>query len=132
MLRHDKFRMANLWVPEYGIAERAEDFPRLRVYSPYRRVEDRTDHPATLIYTADSDSRVAPMHARKMVARLQAASRSARDTSSRRAMDAASLCTRMSTNRRTSGASSWPSSRCGNQPPGRVICHPIAGLTSPE
>lgn len=73
MLRYDRFRMAKLWVSEYGTAERAEDFEWLHAYSPYHRVEDGTAYPATLIYTADSDSRVDPMHARKMVARLQAA-----------------------------------------------------------
>ncbi len=73
MLRYDKFRMAKLWVSEYGSAENAEDFAWLHAYSPYHRVEDGTAYPATLIYTADSDSRVDPMHARKMVARLQAA-----------------------------------------------------------
>ena len=76
MLRYDRFRMAKLWVSEYGTAERAEDFQWLRAYSPYHRVEDGTAYPATLIYTADSDSRVDPMHARKMVARLQAANTS--------------------------------------------------------
>lgn len=76
MLRYDKFRMAKLWVSEYGTAERAEDFQWLYNYSPYHRVEDGVAYPATLIYTADSDSRVDPMHARKMVARLQAATSS--------------------------------------------------------
>ncbi len=76
MLRYDRFRMAKLWVSEYGTAERAEDFQWLRAYSPYHRVEDGMVYPATLIYTADSDSRVDPMHARKMVARLQAANTS--------------------------------------------------------
>lgn len=74
MLRYDKFRMAKLWVSEYGSAENAADFEWLRAYSPYHRVQDGTPYPATLIYTADSDSRVDPMHARKMVAKLQAAS----------------------------------------------------------
>lgn len=73
MLRYDHFRMAKLWVSEYGSAENAEDFQWLHAYSPYHRVEDGTAYPATLIYTADSDSRVDPMHARKMVARLQSA-----------------------------------------------------------
>ena len=73
MLRYDKFRMAKLWVSEYGSAENAEDFHWLHTYSPYHRVADGQPYPATLIYTADSDSRVDPMHARKMVARLQAA-----------------------------------------------------------
>ncbi len=74
MLRYDKFRMAKLWVSEYGSAENAEDFQWLHAYSPYHRIEEGRAYPATLIYTADSDSRVDPMHARKMVARLQAAS----------------------------------------------------------
>ena len=73
MLRYDRFRMAKLWVSEYGTAENAEDFQWLRAYSPYHRVEDGAAYPATLIYTADSDSRVDPMHARKMTARMQAA-----------------------------------------------------------
>ena len=76
MLRYDKFRMAKLWVSEYGTAENPEHFQWLRAYSPYHRVEDGTGYPATLVYTADSDSRVDPMHARKMVARLQAATSS--------------------------------------------------------
>ncbi len=73
MLRYDRFRMAKLWVSEYGSAENAEDFEWLRTYSPYHRVQDGTSYPATLIYTASADSRVDPMHARKMIARLQAA-----------------------------------------------------------
>ncbi len=73
MLRYDRFRMAKLWVSEYGSAENPEDFEWLRAYSPYHQVKDGADYPATLIYTADSDSRVDPMHARKMVARLQMA-----------------------------------------------------------
>ena len=73
MLRYDRFRMAKLWVSEYGSAENPEDFEWLRAYSPYHQVKEGTDYPATLIYTADSDSRVDPMHARKMVARMQAA-----------------------------------------------------------
>ncbi len=73
MLRYDKFRMAKLWVSEYGSAENPEDFAWLHAYSPYHRIEAGTAYPATLIYTADSDSRVDPMHARKMIARLQTA-----------------------------------------------------------
>ena len=75
MLRYDKFRMAKLWVSEYGSAEDPDAFRWLHAYSPYQRIEEGAEYPATLIYTADSDSRVDPMHARKMVARLQAATR---------------------------------------------------------
>ena len=77
MLRYDKFRMAKLWVSEYGTADNPEDFHWLYAYSPYHRVETGTPYPATLIYTADSDSRVDPLHARKMTARLQAATSNA-------------------------------------------------------
>ena len=41
-------------------------------YSPYHRVKDGVRYPAVLFTTAESDSRVDPMHARKMAARLQA------------------------------------------------------------
>jgi prolyl oligopeptidase len=39
-------------------------------------VKDGTAYPAVLLSTAASDSRVAPLHARKMAARLQAATSS--------------------------------------------------------
>jgi prolyl oligopeptidase len=73
MLRYQKFRIAQLWIPEYGSADDAEAFKWLYRYSPYHRVKDGVDYPAVLIFTAESDSRVDAMHARKMAARLQAA-----------------------------------------------------------
>ncbi len=78
MVRYQNFQIAKLWVPEYGSAESAEQFRWLYAYSPYHRVKDGTSYPAVLFATADSDSRVDPMHARKMAARLQAASVSGR------------------------------------------------------
>lgn len=75
MVRYHKFLIARLWIPEYGSADDPEQFRWLYAYSPYHRVKDGTSYPATLIATAESDSRVDPLHARKMVARLQAASR---------------------------------------------------------
>lgn len=74
MIRYDKFRLAELWIPEYGSAADAQQFRWLFAYSPYHRVKDGVDYPAVLITTADTDTRVDPLHARKMVARLQAAS----------------------------------------------------------
>src|SRR5207245_6752733 len=44
--------------------------------SPYHHVTPGTAYPGVLITTAESDSRVDPMHARKMAARLQAATSS--------------------------------------------------------
>ena len=53
-------------------------FAWLRAYSPYHHVRPGTHYPAVLLATAESDTRVDPMHARKMAARLQAATTSAR------------------------------------------------------
>jgi prolyl oligopeptidase len=73
MIRYHKFRIAQLWIPEYGSSEDAQAFKWLYAYSPYHRVKDGVDYPAVLIFTAESDTRVDAMHARKMAARLQAA-----------------------------------------------------------
>jgi prolyl oligopeptidase len=78
MLRYHKFLIARLWVPEYGSSDEAEAFEYLKRYSPYHNVKDGTAYPAVLVATAASDSRVAPLHARKLAARLQAASTSGR------------------------------------------------------
>jgi prolyl oligopeptidase len=73
MLRYQKFRIAQLWIPEYGSADDPQAFQWLYQYSPYHRVKEGVDYPAVLIFTAESDTRVDAMHARKMAARLQAA-----------------------------------------------------------
>ncbi|MDI3341232.1 MAG: prolyl oligopeptidase family serine peptidase [Sphaerobacter sp.] len=78
MLRYHHFLIARLWIPEYGSADDPEQFPALAAYSPYHRVVDGTAYPAVLLTTAESDTRVAPLHARKMAARLQAATSSGR------------------------------------------------------
>jgi prolyl oligopeptidase len=78
MVRYHRFRIGRLWIPEYGSAEDPEAFRWLLAYSPYHRVQDGTAYPAVLLTTGEADSRVDPMHARKMTARLQAASSSER------------------------------------------------------
>ena len=72
MVRYHKFRIAQLWIPEYGSSEDPEQFKWLYAYSPYHHVKDGVRYPAVLLHTAESDTRVDPMHARKMTARLQA------------------------------------------------------------
>jgi prolyl oligopeptidase len=76
MLRYHRFRIARLWIPEYGSADDPEQFRWLRAYSPYHHVRDGVAYPAVLLATAESDTRVDPLHARKMAARLQAATAS--------------------------------------------------------
>ncbi len=78
MVRYDKFLVARWWVPEYGSSDNAEQFKFLYAYSPYHHVKAGTKYPAVLFVTGDSDTRVAPLHARKMTALLQATTGSAR------------------------------------------------------
>ena len=78
MIRYHRFRIARLWIPEYGSPDDPAAFRWLFAYSPYHRVVDGAAYPAVLLTTGESDSRVDPMHARKMAARLQAASSSGR------------------------------------------------------
>ncbi|MCE7875032.1 S9 family peptidase, partial [bacterium CPR1] len=78
MLRYHHFRLARLWIPEYGSADDPEQFEWLHAYSPYHRVQDKVEYPAVLLTTGVEDSRVDPLHARKMAARLQQASSSSR------------------------------------------------------
>jgi len=72
MLRFQKFMDGQYWVGEYGSAENPNQFPYLYTYSPYHHVKPGTKYPATLLVTGDGDTRVAPLHARKMAALLQA------------------------------------------------------------
>lgn len=78
MLRYHRFRIARLWVPEYGSAEDPAQFEVLRAYSPYHHVVKGAAYPAVLLATGDGDTRVDPLHARKMTALLQAATGSDR------------------------------------------------------
>jgi prolyl oligopeptidase len=71
MVRFHKFLIAQFWVPEYGSADDPKQFPFIRAYSPYHNVKKGTDYPATLFVTGDADTRVAPLHARKMAALVQ-------------------------------------------------------------
>lgn len=76
MLRFERFLIAKLWVPEYGSAEDPAQFPYLYAYSPYHRVSAGTAYPSVLVTTGESDTRVAPLHARKFAAALAWASSS--------------------------------------------------------
>ena len=72
MLRYQHFQIAKLWIPEYGSADDPKQFEWLYAYSPYHHVKAGTDYPAILFMTAESDTRVDPMHAKKMAALMQA------------------------------------------------------------
>jgi prolyl oligopeptidase len=74
MIRFPEFLIARLWTAEYGDPAVAEEFGWLHAYSPYHHVHEGTVYPAVLLTTAEGDTRVDPLHARKMAAALQAAS----------------------------------------------------------
>jgi prolyl oligopeptidase len=72
MLHYQDFQIAKLWIAEYGTAENPEQFKWLYAYSPYHHVKAGVEYPAILFMTADADTRVDPMHAKKMTALMQA------------------------------------------------------------
>jgi prolyl oligopeptidase len=72
MVRFHKFMVAPLWMAEYGCSDDPEQFEYLLAYSPYHNVEEGVAYPSTLFITGDGDTRVAPLHARKMAAMVQA------------------------------------------------------------
>ncbi len=73
MLRYHKFTVGRYWVSDYGNAEdNAKDFAFMIKYSPLHSVKPGIKCPPILVTTADSDDRVAPLHAKKFAATLQA------------------------------------------------------------
>jgi prolyl oligopeptidase len=76
MLRYHRFDRADRWLNEYGSADNPEDFSHLFAYSPYHRVQEGVRYPSVMLVSGDADTRCNPMHARKMAARLQAATSS--------------------------------------------------------
>jgi prolyl oligopeptidase len=78
MIRYQKFLVASTWVPEYGSSDDAGQFKYIYAYSPYQHVKPGTNYPAVLMVSGDNDTRVDPLHARKMAALLQTATASSR------------------------------------------------------
>jgi prolyl oligopeptidase len=72
MIRYHQFKVARWWTTEYGSAEDPKMFPHIFAYSPYHNVKKGEKYPAILFMSGDSDTRVDPLHARKMAALLQA------------------------------------------------------------
>ncbi len=72
MIRFQNFLVGKWWTAEYGSSENADQFPYLLKYSPYHNVKPGMKFPAIMFNTGDSDTRVDPLHARKMTALVQA------------------------------------------------------------
>jgi prolyl oligopeptidase len=74
MVRYELSGLGPSWREEYGSVADPEAFANLLSYSPYHRVRAGQRYPAVLFAVSDGDSRVDPLHARKMCAALQFAS----------------------------------------------------------
>jgi prolyl oligopeptidase len=76
MVRYQRFGLGVTWTEEYGDAGTPRELAWLLGYSPYHRAlgaPDGTTFPATLFTVFEGDTRVDPLHARKLAAALQAA-----------------------------------------------------------
>jgi prolyl oligopeptidase len=65
-------------VTEYGTVRNPAEYRAIRAYSPYQNVRDHVPYPAVLLLAGENDHRVASWHAKKMAARLEAATSSGR------------------------------------------------------
>lgn len=71
MVRFPQFGIAMRWVHEYGDPAIKEDLGNILRWSPYHNVREDVEYPHFLFTTGEKDTRVDPLHARKMAARLQ-------------------------------------------------------------
>jgi prolyl oligopeptidase len=82
MVRYERFGLGRTWNDEYGTAADPTELGWLLSYSPYHRVATgtgelhqppprQTAYPSVLFTVFDNDTRVDPLHARKLCAALQ-------------------------------------------------------------
>ncbi|MEX0668507.1 MAG: prolyl oligopeptidase family serine peptidase [Candidatus Saccharimonadales bacterium] len=74
MLRFHKFLMAHRWTHEYGNPDDKDAFEWIKDYSPYHNIDPNKEYPPILFTAGMHDSRVHPMNAWKMAAKMQALS----------------------------------------------------------
>jgi prolyl oligopeptidase len=71
MVRYELFGLGTTWNDEFGAVAVPEEFGWVLAYSPYHHVCEGVPYPATLFTVFDGDTRVDPLHARKLCAALQ-------------------------------------------------------------
>lgn len=71
MRRYTQLSAGASWIAEYGDPEKPQEWEYIKTFSPYHNVQPNKAYPPVLFYTATSDDRVNPAHARKMAAHMQ-------------------------------------------------------------
>jgi prolyl oligopeptidase len=71
MLRFHKFTIGWNWIADYGSSDNPEEFKALHAYSPLHNIKAGVKYPATLVTTAEGDTRVVAAHSYKYAATLQ-------------------------------------------------------------
>lgn len=71
MVRYELSGMGPMWRSEYGTVRDPAQFRALLDYSPYHQVRPQSSYPAVLLVVPQADTRVDPMHGRKLCAALQ-------------------------------------------------------------
>ncbi|MDX7998282.1 S9 family peptidase [Xenorhabdus sp. Reich] len=71
MQRYTQLSAGASWIAEYGDPSKPDQWAYIKTFSPYHNIKAQMAYPPVLFYTATSDDRVNPAHARKMAARMQ-------------------------------------------------------------
>lgn len=71
MQRYTSLSAGASWIAEYGDPDDPAQWHYIKTFSPYHNIKAETAYPPVLFYTAISDDRVNPAHARKMAARMR-------------------------------------------------------------
>ncbi|MDO4643538.1 MAG: prolyl oligopeptidase family serine peptidase [Cardiobacteriaceae bacterium] len=77
MQRYSKLLAGASWIAEYGDPDKPEEWKYLQTFSPYHLFDEKKDYPPVLFTTSTRDDRVHPGHARKMMAKMEAAGKNA-------------------------------------------------------
>ncbi len=78
MKRYNHLLAGASWMAEYGNPDKPEEWAYIQTFSPYHLFDAGKDYPPTLFTTSTRDDRVHPGHARKMMAKMQAADKDVR------------------------------------------------------
>jgi prolyl oligopeptidase len=78
MKRYSHLLAGASWMAEYGDPDKPEEWKFIQGFSPYHLFDPAKHYPPTLFMTSTKDDRVHPGHARKMMARMQAAGKDVR------------------------------------------------------